>query len=273
MKLLLFNLFFFLIFINNLFSYENLLFEPLTANPLEGRIGSIIQTNQDNLRLDIGASFDLIEFNPSLESKIRLGADFFTYTRLRSEKNFKFPVETSDYFFGINGSYKGSIWNIPISSRLRLAHISAHLVDGYSKDGNFWKLPFVYSREFADFTLAFDSLLKSEILPNGIRFYLGHNFVFSNSPEDAESMISNIGFDIKYPLIDFIYLQLGIDYKTSLSNSNYYQFAGQAGVYFETSSNKGIFVGYYNFNGYSLHGLFYNEKDNYSGIGFQIFYH
>ncbi len=257
----------------NIFALDNLMFKPLTGNPLEGRIGSIIQTNQSNLRLDIGASFDLIEFPATENTNFRIGADFFTFTRLRSEKNFKFPVETSDYYFGINGSYKGSIANIPISARLRLAHISAHLVDGYSKEGIFTKMPFVYSREFADFTLAFDSVFKSNILPDGIRFYVGHNFVFSNTPENAESMISNIGFDFKYPITNYLFLQLGMDYKTAFDNTNYYQFASQFGVFIETASNRGIFVGYYSFDGFSLHGLFYDQKDTYSGIGFQIFYH
>ncbi len=251
------------------YAINNLLFKPLNANPLEGRIGSIIQTNQDNLRLDIGASFDLLEIQ---KDKLRFGADFFTFTRLRSEKNFKFPVETSDYFFGINSSYKTRIFSQEVSARLRLAHISAHLVDGFSSSGNFYKMPFVYSREFADFTFAIDSLFKSELIPNGIRIYFGHNYIFSNAPDAAESQIFNVGTDFSYNIINKIDLSGGFDYKLGLVSDNFYQTAFQFGLLINTEKNRGIFVGYYYFNGKSLHGLFYNEIDNYSGIGFQIFY-
>ena len=271
MKKILISIMLFLMSDFDSFAIENLLFKPLTANQLEGRIGSIIQTNQDNLRLDIGASFDLIEFKIN-DNQLRFGADFFTYTRLRSEKNFKFPVETSDYFFGINSSYKTKFLNQAISMRLRLAHISAHLVDGYSKNGNFYKLPFVYSREFADFTFAIDSLFKSEILPNGIRLYLGHNYVFSNTPDAAETQIFNLGADLDYGLTNWLDLAAGIDFKTGFASDDFSQLAFQIGLNFKTALNRGIFVGYYYFDGISLHGLFYNEKDNYSGIGFQIFY-
>ncbi len=34
---------------------------------------------------------------------------FLLTHRARSENNFKFPVETVDYLFGVNGSYKSKI--------------------------------------------------------------------------------------------------------------------------------------------------------------------
>ncbi len=64
------------------------------ANPLEARIGSFYQPNADRLRLDIGQTIDLNQFEIRSGWKAGIGADAFILTRLRSEGNFKFPVET-----------------------------------------------------------------------------------------------------------------------------------------------------------------------------------
>jgi hypothetical protein len=157
-------------------SFDKLLFTPLTANVFEPRIGSSYQFSSDRLRLDIGASFDLMDINISDEVETRFGTDFFTYTHLRSEGNFKFPVETSDYFFGINFSAKKSLEDIELSSRLRIAHISSHLVDGYAYKDRFYKEPFVYSREFSDLVLAAKY--------SGLRGYFGWQVLFSKIPKN-----------------------------------------------------------------------------------------
>ena len=80
--------------------FDKLLFTPLTANVFEPRIGAMYQLSAEKLRLDIGASFDLADLKLFDGVETRFGTDFFTFTRLRSERGFKFPVETSDYFFG-----------------------------------------------------------------------------------------------------------------------------------------------------------------------------
>ena len=77
----------------------------------------------------------------------------FTYTLLRGETDFHFPVDAVDYLFGVNFGYKNNFEkNKEFGARLRISHISAHFVDGHfdGSTGN-WRdgqIPRVFSREF-----------------------------------------------------------------------------------------------------------------------------
>jgi hypothetical protein len=78
--------------------------------------------------------------------KISIGLEALAWSRLLTLSQFRFPVQTVDYFFGayaVLGNYNGSVnW------RLRLGHISSHLVDGTDSitGGSSSK----YSREFVE---------------------------------------------------------------------------------------------------------------------------
>ena len=111
--------------------------QPFTAHFLEPKAGFQYLFDLEKVRIDIGTSHDIIQWKAEDES-FSFGADFFTYTRARSENNFKFPVETVDYLFGVNGSYKSKSDLSEWGARLRFSHISAHLVDGYydAESGN-----------------------------------------------------------------------------------------------------------------------------------------
>jgi hypothetical protein len=259
----------FLIISLNSMAYDNLLFKPFTANPFEPRIGAMSQPSREKIRLDIGASFDLLGFDILDSSRINLGTDFFTYTRLRSEGNFKFPVETSDYFFGINGSVKHQISEYILSSRVRIAHISSHLVDGLAKDTIFKKLPFVYSREFVDLAVAIET--------NNIRLYLGNYFVFSKKPKETESFCPYIGFDGSQRINEWLKFQYGVDLKyfsnSSLSESIGRAVSVQAGFLLQSFETTGILLNCYYYDGKSIHGMFYNEKESYFGVGFQVIFY
>lgn len=241
---------------------EPLLFKPLIANPYEPRIGAMYQFNDKKLRLDIGVSYDILKIAEDTNRTITLGADFFTFTRLRSEANFKFPVETSDYFFGINFNIKDTIFSYPFYSRLRLSHISSHLVDGWSENGIFKDLPIVYSREFIDLAIAFDLSFY--------RIYGGINFVFSTIPSDAEKFILQFGIDRELEISDNIIIQTGLDNKVFQNRS---QSAYQIGIAFKTSNKIKISTSLYYFNGATIHGAFYKKYDNYYAIGFQLSYY
>ncbi len=243
-----------------------LLFKPYTANVFEPRIGSVINLSQDNLRLDIGASFDLYRTDLIPDMKLSIGGDFFTYTRLRSEAGFKFPVETSDYYFGVNSALKFSALGQNFASRLRIAHISSHLVDGYSTDGVFFKKPFVYSREFCDLSVAY--LKDSSFLD--YRIYAGGIYVFSTTPDNLNEFIPYVGVDLNKKIINNIELSGGMDIRRGEADNT--NISAQLGLNFRFFSEFGIFIGYYKYFGSSIHGMFFNEKDNYDGIGFQIIY-
>ena len=245
---------------------KDLLFKSLSGNVFEPRIGSFYQMEEKKLRLDIGASFDIFSFLENEKEEYRLGVDFFTFTRLRTESNFKFPVETSDYFFGINHSAKTTIFGEEFFYRLRLAHISSHLVDGYSKNDIFKKPTFVYSREFATLTIA-------KYFLDGLRGYITLDYVFSMQPDDAEPMIAAIGFDYEKQFNGFLSLIAGYEFKMIGFDGTYFgNMSGQIGLLAKSFDFAGLFLGFYSYNGKSMHGMFYYEHDQYLGFGFQIYF-
>ncbi|MGA2297355.1 MAG: DUF1207 domain-containing protein [FCB group bacterium] len=259
-------LIFILINIIDSYAYDGLLFRPLTANTFEPRVGVMYQFNDKKLRLDIGNSIDLLGFNLSDNSELRIGTDFFTYTRLRSEGNFKFPVETSDYFFGLNTSFKETIGEFEYSGRLRVAHISSHLVDGLAKDTVFSQMPFVYSREFVD--------LVGAATYKNLRLYMGFNYIFSTIPKDPKPINIQLGFDYRTPLNSWLSFLAGYDFKLN-GFGNIYSGVNslQAGLFFRTSGNIGIGINVYQFDGNSIHGMFYNHYENYFALGFQVYFY
>lgn len=255
----------FVITISPAYSIEELLFRPLIANPFEPRVGAIFNLNQENLRLDIGTSIDLSTLHKSDSSEIRLGGDFFTYTRLRTAGKFKFPVETSDYFFGVNVSGKSYLFEKPVEWRVRLAHISSHLVDGYSNDDVFKKSPFVFSREFLEGVIA--SKYKD------VRFYAGLSYIFSTQPKDISKFVPQFGLDSEFKFYKNIYASLGYDFKvSSVHSKSRLSAAGQAGFIFKSRMKTGIGIYYYNYSGWSVHGMFYDELISHSGLGFQLIF-
>src|SRR5687768_4058096 len=116
---------------------------PLYAGKYEARIGGSFAPDAEKLRLDIGATVDVLTIRDSSgvvgsiareRNRLSVGFDFFTWSRLRSETGFKFPVELIDYYFGFNSGLRLAriAGHQPLISeiRLRLGHISAHKVDG-----------------------------------------------------------------------------------------------------------------------------------------------
>lgn len=263
------------LFIRSSFSYEKQLnenpdeglnFKPFIAYTIEPRLGFINRLNINNVRLDIGASYDLLKFEPLKFFKMAFGTDFFTYTKLRKENDFKFPVETIDYLFGVNYSlkYAKPDNDFIYSLRIRLSHISAHLVDGFADSNLFKKTPFVYSREFFDISFAFEI--------DFIRFYLSSDFIFHSIPDVFSSINPHIGLDFRYPLSIFELIG-GYDFKLShINNESYKAHSAQLGLSYKLSKIISFFLGAYYYNGNSIHGLFYNENDEYFGLGFQFIY-
>lgn len=256
----------------NLYSNEKQIFEPPVAAQIEGRIGTLYQTNVNKLRLDIGNSFDLTTAFHSNKLKVNIGADLMTFTRLRSVGQFKFPVETTDYYFGINSTFilkseNDSYW----TSRVRVAHISSHLIDGLAKNRIFEQMPFVYSREFIDLIFAFNLHKKDKVK---LKIYGGSNFIFSYLPKNINLIEPQLGFDLKHKLLsqnlEFV---VAYDIRLLGQDNNYIGSNSlQTGINYLTSETKSIFFGYYYYSGQSMHGMFLKEYDRYHGIGIQLYY-
>ncbi len=251
--------------VSNLFAIEPLLFKPLVGNTFEPRVGTIYNIDDEKLRLDIGTSIDLSTLHKTDSSEVRLGGGVFTYTQLRSVGHFKFPVEASDYFFGANVSGKTYLMEQPFEWRVRLAHISAHLVDGYASDSVFLQRPFSYSREFIEAIGA--------VRYKNVRFYGGTTFIFSTLPKNLGKWVPQFGFDGEYKFWRNLYLSYGYDYKISrIKKITKLNATGQLGVIFKSTMKTGIGFYIYNHNGWNEHGMFYDKKLNYTGIGFQLIF-
>jgi len=259
--------------------FSNTQYRPYEANPFEGRVGIIGQPADEKLRLDIGMTYDLFDLYQDTTTSIKLGTDWMVWTRLQSEGRFKFPVETSDYWFGLNFTLtnttmqgtdsKSDIWGM----RLRVAHISSHLVDGYTArsetEWQFLKTPFVYSREFAE--------LSAYYVPmNNLRVYVGGLLLFSTIPDGFSTLTPQLGMDYmnEISILDGLQVRAGYDFKlvdnlTSLIPTH----AFQIGLGYFSEQHTGVFVGLYGYDGASLHGMFFMEKDSYIGIGSQVYFY
>ncbi len=247
---------------------DNLNFQPFVANTFEPKLGFLFQTGGNELRLDIGNSIDVFRFQSDEQTTFGMGADLFTYTLLRGEKDFHFPVDAVDYLFGLNFTYKQKIDESEIGARLRISHISAHFVDGhYDGTNSQWRdnrSPKVYSREFI------------ELIPyyrySNFRIYAGLAYIFHVDPAELGKDYYELGLEYIHPekILNTASIYAGYDLRiTNLdeykTNSNFC-----LGIKFGKPEGKGVSLYYNYFNGYSIHGEYYDVKKEYSAIGLNL---
>jgi hypothetical protein len=222
----------------------------------------------DWLRLDIGTTRDILQLK-SGEETISFGADLFTFTRLRSNNNFKFPVETIDFFFGINAGFDKHDGNRDYGLRIRFSHLSAHLVDGrYDVHSSKWvngRDPFTFSKEFI------------ELFPyyriSGFRIYLGLTYIFHIIPEIINKGIYQVGFD--YYIFPFsngsITPFVAYDFKLNgISNTYFGNNIAKLGVKFGSPLSRGFSILISYISGKSIHGELFDLTENYLNIGFNL---
>ena len=264
------------IIISNIFLYSqteiewfpaNLNIQPFTAHFLEPKAGFQYLFELEKVRIDIGTSHDIIHWNVENKS-FSFGADFFTYTRARSEDNFKFPVETIDYLFGINASYKFKTGGTEWGARLRFSHISAHLVDGYydSKTQNWLNdyQPFVYSREF------FELIAYYKVYD--VRVYGGITYNIHIVPAEIKKGIVQAGFDYYPSQFQMELFSPFLAYDFTLTAISKYSGNNiiSAGIKFGEPESRGFSILASYFSGKSVHGEFYDINENYFTLGINL---
>jgi len=239
---------------------------PFAANQLEPRLGFISKMNSNQLWLNIGNSMDLLRIKHNSEI-FSVGADLFTWTLLRQEQNFHFPVEAIDYMFGLNFGFKTAVHEYSFGARVRLSHISAHMVDGnYDAALLSWKdgrNPRVFSREFVE-VLGFYSFYN-------LRIYVGGTYLYHVDP----------------PAIGKAYLQTGVEYYlkdaisyeispyiaadgTMRTKDNKRNFTLNAGIKFGEIENRGIRIFYQYYKGDDINGEYYDLRREYSALGINL---
>ena len=195
---------------------------------------------------------------------LTIGSDFFTYTLLRGEKNFHFPVDAVDYLFGFNVNYVDSLDDGILSSRLRLSHISAHFVDGHynGTTGN-WKdglNPRVYSREFFDLTVSYEP-------SSNLRFAIGTVYLWHLDPTTLPKFSGYAGTEYHHSLFS-IFQGYAAYLFTATGLRPRHEF--QAGTKIGNWNGRGTKIFFVYYSGNSIHGEYHDRNDEYSGVGFNI---
>lgn len=228
-------------------------------------MGFLKNVNDKNLRLDIGAGIDLIGYSED-DASYSFGVDAFTFSNLRAESNFKFPVDAIDYFFGVNFNYIRPLSNdLFISSRLRVSHISSHLQDGhiYERTDTIFT-PFTYSREFVDIAVVLDKILDRTLIKN----LLAVNVLFSTIPDDFGLFSFQYGFEVQYYIHDFLSLYFSNDIKlATVSDKTNLNENLEMGVRIGEYSSRGVNLFFSYYDGQDYKGQYYNRYLNYKAIG------
>ncbi|PJA96908.1 MAG: DUF1207 domain-containing protein [Ignavibacteriales bacterium CG_4_9_14_3_um_filter_34_10] len=239
--------------------------KPFFANQLEPKMGFLFDINKTELRLDVGNSVDILHKYLSGNETLSFGADFFTYSLLRRKKDFKFPVAAIDYLFGLNAAYVNNIDKLSYGLRIRISHISAHLVDGsFSIIKNGWEenlYPFVYSREFFEFT----PFIKKD----NLRLYAALTLIYHVKPSNLGKDGYQVGGEYLFPnlLSEHIHGFIGSDLKIMHLDDYNLNFTFQTGLQFGNENAEGISIYYEFFSGKNIHGELFNRNVSNSSIG------
>lgn len=247
------------------------------AGKYEPRVGASWLSEVDGLRLDIGTRVSLHSDTVKHRSTFDAGAEFFTWTRLRSEGGFKFPVESVDYDFGLYATARMMAFGGDgiVDSRLRIAHISAHRVDGDKEILRDPSVADVYSREFVD--ISFGASSNSYPLPVG-RFYVGGLWLFHVIPDSLAGITPYIGFDAT---IDFTVddpsdgrgwpgIRLGGELRLNTEVGTTLETMLKLGLWIGGDESKGLMIegGWY--HGHSPFGPYYPEVASTAFVGFSL---
>lgn len=266
-----------ILLVNNSASSQNELFffqteknfTPIRASIFESRIGFIKELNDGNLRLDIGASAEIVGMN-MCNYQLSAGVDFFTFSNLRSESNFKFPVDAIDYLFGINFNYKNGLSDSELlTSRLRISHISSHLQDGhiYERTDTIFT-PVVYSREFVDIEFIYKKYLSACI---SFRAMGRLEYLFSTIPDNFGKLSPGAGFELSYIFSEILsmYLSNETTYKSVNEKSNLNNNL-ELGFKIGNIKSRGLILYFNMYDGQDYKGQYYDRMISYKSLGMKI---
>ncbi len=129
------------------------------AHPEEPRVGVRKEIGTSRLKLDIGTAMDVIVVSAdSGDLRIAAGVDLFTYALTTSSEGLRLQVDAVDGFFGGHVALVRRSGDDLWQFRLRLMHVSSHLVDGhYDVPTGSWRngrTPLPFTRDFGELIAA-----------------------------------------------------------------------------------------------------------------------
>ncbi len=240
-------------------------FAPLRASHEEARVGLQQELGSSRLHVQIGNAIDAAAWVWGGDT-LRLGADFIVYALSSTFGDYRFKIDAADGIFGIHLSCRfDSLW----SARFRTLHYSAHLVDGrFDTDRQAWttdRLPFPFSRNFGELTLAFR---PSPVSPH--RMYAGLGLSVFTKPRAIRAGTAHVGLELAAGSEPHWYCA----YHGSLLGVPAYVVSNtiEAGLKLGRWDGAGlrIFLAYH--GGLEWYGQYYNERGEFFGGGIAIDY-
>lgn len=251
------------------FFSSNVLYVPVEASIIEAKNGVTKFLNNDYLTLNIGVSFDLIGLKAN-QNTFSFGIDFFTFSNLRSEDNFKFPVDAIDYLFGVNFNMKKKLsGKNTLTSRFRISHISSHFEDGhiYERSDTIFT-PVVYSKEFLDLQVMSNYSMSNNLLFKGM---LGVDYIFHAIPDDMSKFSGQLGLEFRYffTKIFNVYVSNDVTLASVNSEANLNE-SFETGLSFGRINSRSVNVYFDYYDGQDYKGQYYGNYLNYTGLGLRF---
>jgi hypothetical protein len=137
------------------------IFPIVPANHEEPHLGLTKDIATSHMRLDIGSSMDLVNIRVSADSttNIRAGADLFAFALSTSYNGLRLQIDALDGYFGGHIVYRNQREGSALLLRLRIMHLSSHLIDGhYDNDADAWiggRKPLHFSRDYGEVTAGY----------------------------------------------------------------------------------------------------------------------
>ena len=244
------------------------------AGKIEPRVGNWFQAGEDDLRLDIGTSIELYNSSDAplshpVKDEVSAGVEFFTWTQLRAAGRFKFPVEAVDYHFGVFASYHPiDFAPFPLDVRLRVAHISAHLVDGDPGINANPDTAITFSREFVDLLVGANDYGKEV----SYGWYVGGVWLFSTIPSSIGRVNPYVGLEYSRVIWEDmpLTLRLGYEFRLNTELATIGENHARVGLKFADLYDNGVVLEAIYYAGRSPFGQFFDRREEHFSIGFLV---
>ena len=251
------------------FFTSNLLYVPVEASIIEAKNGVTKNINNEYLTLNIGASIDIIGLKAK-KNTYSFGIDFFTFSNLRSEDNFKFPVDAIDYLFGVNFNLKRKLSpKNTLTSRFRISHISSHLEDGHIyEDPDTIFTPYIFSKEFLELSAMINYMISKDL---GFKGMAGLNYIFHSIPGEISPFSGQFGLEFRYYISEIFnfYISNDATLATVNSSSNLNE-SFETGISFGKINSRAINLYFDYYDGQDYRGQYYGNYLNFKGLGMKF---
>ena len=166
---------------------------PEPVSGLRKEIGS------SRMRLMIGAPLDVWELPLADDgsARFRVGIDFFVQALTTSSEGLRLQIDAADGCGSAGTSHPGGSFATPmLSLRLRILHLSGHMVDGhFDGETGTWKdgrEPIPFTRDFGELSAAVSTSLSWLT----VRGFAGASYATLIRPENIERWMLLGGFDL-----------------------------------------------------------------------------